>query len=821
MKSIIALSFIKLFMISSAVDAAQNGHGSYQSHQESEYGYTIRTEHGAVNLSWYSPTVVRVDHLSGPEAEPVSSYSVIKQPDPQISISESEAGQYLEFNSGEVTVRVNKDPVYLTFYDAEGSQILTEPADGGFEIPEGERKQATFDLDEHTAFYGTGMRGVGFNLRGKELEVYNTQNYGYQEPLETMNVNIPMTVTNSGYALFFDNRWRSYFDFGYQREDRFSFRTEGGEMTYYFIAGDHVADQLKDYTRLTGRQPIPPKWGLGYIQSKFGYETEEEARGIVDSLRMKNIPTDVLVLDLYWNENMGDLSWDRRAFPDPYGMIRDFKAEGIQTVLISQPYMEEYSRNFPPADSLGYLVMDENGDTYRMEEWWSCDGECFGVLLDFTNPDTRDWWWSHHPEFMQNDTANVAGYWTDLGEPERHHEDMYHHEGVVEEVHNTYNLKWAQLLFNGHREMRPGERVFNLSRSGFAGIQRYATFPWSGDVARSFPALQVQPRMMLNQSLAGIPFHHSDIGGFTGEECNGELYTRWMQHGIFSPLARAHGNDQCPTEPWGFGETTLRITRDFINMRYEFMPYLYTMAWKTWDQGLPVTRPLFFEDPDDETLWDEGETHFWGDDIIVSPVLEEGQRRKEVYLPEGRWIDYWSGRLYRGGQSYDIYAPLDRIPMFVRAGAIIPKQKAGDYTDQTPLDTLKLDLYPDVGQDGAFTLYEDDGATLAYKEGAFALTDFEQRMFFHEDQQIIEFEIGATEGEFEGQTGDRVYLAQFRNMRQVPDEVYIEGMPVESYSTLEELRASAQGVYFDRRNQTVYVQLSADILQAHRVQIIM
>lgn len=812
---------IKVILLFASTAFGQNSHGDYQSHTETEAGYKIVTDRGAVQILWYTDSIIRIDHLSASDAQPDSSYSVIQDPDAGYPVSVSETDAYLEFAGEEVVVTVYKSPVRISFHDNEDGRILSETETGGYEVQEEGGKKSSFELDEQTAFYGTGMRGVELNLRGKELEVYNTQNYGYEDPLETMNVNIPMTVTNSGYALFFDNRWRSYFDFGYEQQDQFSFRTEGGEMTYYFIAGEQVADQLEDYTWLTGRQPIPPKWSLGYIQSKFGYETEEEARGIVDSLQMKDIPTDVLVLDLYWNENMGDLSWDREAFPDPYGMIRDFKEDGINTVLISQPYMEEFSRNYPPADSLGYLVMDEHGDTYQMEEWWSCDGECYGVLLDFTNPDMRSWWWDMHPDFMQNDTADVAGYWTDLGEPERHHEDMYHYEGVVEEVHNTYNLKWAQTLFNGHREMRPNERVFNLSRSGFAGIQRYATFPWSGDVARSFPALEVQPRMMLNQSLAGIPWHHSDIGGFSGDHCNGELYTRWMQHGIFSPLARAHGNDQCPTEPWGFDDTTLRITRDFITMRYEFMPYLYSMAFKTWDRGLPVTRPLFFEDPDDELLWNEGDTHFWGDDIIVSPVLEEGQRRKEVYFPEGRWIDYWTGRTYSGGRDYDIYAPLNRIPMFIRAGAIIPKQEAGDYVDQQPLDTLKLALYPDIGQDGTFTLYEDDGRSLAYKDGDYTITDFEQRKFFHQNQQIVELEIDTPEGQYEGRPDERVYLAEFRGLRNDPEEVYIEGMPVERYNSLAELRSAENGMYFDRRNQKVYVQLSGDMYSAYRIQIIM
>ncbi len=799
---------------------SQTHHGDFQDYRETEYGYEIITDHGLVRISWYKPGVIRVDHLPGQENQPDSSYSVIREHDFDLTVSVDETTENLILSGDEVAVNITKSPVSVTFSDHNGEPLLNETAQDGFAAHEDGERVSRFSLDDETAFYGTGMRGLGLDLRGKELEVYNQQVYGYQDAVETMNVTIPMTTTNAGYALFFDNRWRSFFDFGYERDDEFSFRSIGGEKTYYFIKGEEVPEQLRRYTWLTGRQPIPPKWSLGFIQSKFGYETEEQARGVVDSLRAKDFPADVLVLDLQWNEHMGDLSWDREAFPDPYGMIRDFKDQGIHTVLISQPYMEEFSRNFPEADSLGYLVMNEEGETYRMEEWWSCDGECDGVLLDFTNPDTRDWWWSLHPDFMQNDTANVAGYWTDLGEPERHHEDMVHYEGEVEEVHNTYNLKWAQLLFEGHREMRPDERIFNLSRSGFSGIQRYGTFPWSGDVSRTFSALSVQPRMMLNQAMAGMAWHHSDLGGFTGEECIPELYTRWIQHGMFSPLARAHGNDQCPTEPWGYGSTTEQINRDFLNMRYEFMPYLYSMAYKTWDEGLPVTRPLFFEDAGDETLQDESDTYFWGDDIIVSPVLEEGQRRKDVYLPEGRWIDYWTGRIYNGGSSYDIYAPLDRIPMFVRAGAIIPTVEPRDHVRTEPPDTLQLTLYPDTHQDGSFELYEDDGSSLAYKDGAYATTGFKQRKFYHENQMILELEVEGMDGDFENKPDERIYLAKFLNQRNEPDQVYLEGMPVEMYDTLEDLRAAEEGVFYDSTERKIYVQYETDANSSFRIQVI-
>ncbi len=791
------------------------GPGNYVFHESNESGIIFAGEHAAVQLQWYSPEVIRIDYLDTSEALPDSSFAVVREPGAGLQWAVEEAEDHFFITSERVNIRVGKNPLRVLFLDRENNILLEEALtvdDSGKE--EGPRK-AEFELPEDLNFYGTGMRGVGFNLRGLELEVYNRQNYGYHDALETMNVNIPMTLTNREFALFFDNRWRSWLDFGKEDRDRFSFRSKGGIMTYYFIYGEDVPEQLKHYTWLTGRQPLPPKWSLGFIQSKFGYSNETEARGVADTLRAMDIPADVIILDLEWMEHMGDMLWDRNAFPDPYSMVKDFKDMGLQTVLISQPYMVEWSRNFPEADIFNYLVMDESGDTYLMENWWSCDEECAGVLIDFTNPQARKWWWSKHPPVMQNDTVNIAGYWTDLGEPERHHDDMVHHRGEVEEVHNTYNLKWAQILFEGHAEMRPEERIFNLSRSGSAGIQRYATMPWSGDVGRSFSALSVQPHMVLNQGLSGMVWHHSDLGGFTGDDCIPELYVRWIQHGIFSPIARAHGNDQCPTEPWGYGEEALDASLKFIHLRYELMPYLYTMARKTWTHGMPVSRPLFFEDPDDEKLYNEGETHLWGSDFLVSPVVEEGQTSKQIYLPRGRWVDFWDNTTHTGNQTVTVDTPLDRIPVFVKAGAIIPTRPTQLYTAQHPLDTLILDLFPDDYQNGHFVMYEDDGLTLDYQNGVYSTTAFSLvREPGNATTTILKIE--SRKGEYDGGNPERTYRARFRNT-DTPAEVILNGRKLDEAESMQELRHSDAAYYSDTAGHKVYVQVMGSTEEEYKI----
>jgi oligosaccharide 4-alpha-D-glucosyltransferase len=759
----------------------------------------LHVDSSLVRVSFPRQDIVRVDFLVPPVTRPDTSYSVIRDvlspPLPDISVSDS----FVVVSSPVIQVVCRKHPFRMSYY-SNGTLLASEPSGGGLGYGTTSR-YLTFALPTELHLYGSGERGIGLDLRGHAFDVFNTQSGGYSSPLTVMNINIPLLVSTGGYALFVDNTFPGRFDLGATDPHQFWYRASEGPLTCYLIASPTIPGQLEAYTWLTGRQPLPPRWALGYIQSKFGYRNESEARQTVDLLRQKQIPCDALVLDLYWFTSMGDLSWNLSAFPSPFGMMRDFRQDGIRTILITEPYVISPSLNFAEGDAGGYFAGTSFGQTYLLPGWWSCG--CDAALVDMSNSDARDWWWSKHPSFLGDE---VAGLWTDLGEPERHPFDMVHALGSADRVHNIYNLLWAGAVYKGMMALRPGQRVFNLTRSGFAGIQRYGVIPWSGDVGRSFGGLSVQLPMMLNMGMSGLAYHNSDVGGFCCGTTTPELYVRWMQYGTLCPIARAHGTGQ-PTEPWEFGTVAEEISREYIRLRYRLLPYLYTLAFENYSTGIPIARALITRYPDDPIAANNSDSYLLGDALLVSPVVQAGQSSKNVYLPEGRWFDYRSDRRHDGRTTVTVMTPLDVTPLFVRAGSILPLAPLMQYTDELPLDTLTLAVYPDGEHGGNFTLYEDDGSSLEYQSGGYAETQFTQSLSPAVDGDALSMTISASCGTYQGMTPMRVYLLECHGIGAQPEGVTVNGIPAAERSSLEDLRASGRGFLFDPGTKRLYVHL--------------
>jgi len=494
-------------------------------------------------------------------------------------------------------------------------------------------------------------------------------------------------------------------------------------------------------------------------------------------------------------------------------------------VAITETYIAEPSDLFEPAIDGGHVGTRPDGSAYRILDWWSCPDGCPAILVDMTRPETRAWWWGKHPPFMgdslaANDNAKgaVAGLWTDLGEPEKHPDDMQHHLGPAPMIHNAYNLLWAETLYDGLREMRPDQRVFNLTRSGSAGIQRYGTVHWSGDVARTFTGLADQPTLLLQAGLSGLAYYGSDIGGYLGDDLSPELMIRWMQHGALTPTMRPHGVDNLPTEPWRFGEEAESIIREHIRFRYRLMPYLYTLAHENHTTGMPIARPLFFADPADSDLQDESDAYLLGDALLVAPVLEDGVRTVDVPLPSGDWLDIHSNAIVEGGETVQMDAPLDRIPVLIREGSIVPMRPVAPHTAAQPRDTLMLKVVP--GPDAAsFTLYEDDGESMAYTEGAYALTSITQSMSEAAGEangQDLVITIGAAAGSYDGMPAERTVRASIARVDRAPDSVTVNGEPLRRRS--DEAAVQRMGGYsYDAEARTLSVQARLDTRQAHRI----
>jgi alpha-glucosidase (family GH31 glycosyl hydrolase) len=772
---------------------------------------TLRAGEASVNISFYAKDVVRIDLLPSPLSAVDSSFAVIRNTSADIPVSLIEADSSVTVSSNALQVVCRKFPLRLAFRDASGKQLTAEPSSGGMGA-KGEASIARFSKlpDEH--YYGTGERGTRLDRRGQAFDCYNTQAGGYAAPLSTMNINVPFIASTKGYAIYFDNTYRGRFDVGASDSTELTYSAAGGILSYYLIAAPTLPGELERYTWLTGRQPLPPRWAFGYIQSKNRYRNEEEARAMVRTMREKAFPCDAIVLDLKWFAAMGDLRWDTTAWHDPEGMTSDFRAAGIKTILITEPYVVETSVNYDEASRLGYLAKDSLGRAYTLDKWWSCGG-CNASLFDMTDPAAREWWWGRHPAFLGR---YVAGLWTDLGEPERHPADMRHHLGTTGKVHNIYNLLWAKTVFEGMSRYRPGERVFNLTRSGSAGIQRYGVIPWSGDVSRSFAGLEVQLPMLLNMGMSGLAYHNSDIGGYARNPTTPELYVRWMEFGVFSPVTRAHGAGEvvngAPTEPWQFGTEAEGICRDMLRLRYELLPYNYTMAYRNYETGLPLARPLIMMYPGDSRLTDESSSYLWGDDFLVSPVVKPGETTKRVVFPEGEWVNFRTDELVQGGRTLEVPAPLGSIPLFVKSGSIIPIAPQMQYSDARPLDTLILCVYPgSANVDSAF-LYEDDGKTTAYQNGGFSLTRYAQTAGEKNGRLHLTVDIGPSKGEFTGKIRKRTYEVEVHRVGGRPEVVRLNGKAVPEFSSAAGTTSGGSGYRFDPRlsRLTILVSCNAD-----------
>lgn len=809
MKSLLLKILSVLFM--AAYSYSQTYLGNFTSYSIQGKSVKISSGSSSLKFTFYQPDILRIDFYPSSSTVIDSSFVVVRDSSSAVDFNFTENDSSLIISTSALKVLCRKNPLRISYFDSAGRLLLSEPEGGGISFSQAGRSvNFVFNAGDH--FYGTGERGTNLDKAGQSFYSFNTAIGGYTYPLPTMNINIPFVATLQGYALFFDDTYPGNFDIGKSDPSRFTYTAAGGEMTYYLIAAQTVQAQLEKYTWLTGRQPLPPRWAFGFIQSKYGYRNESEAKEMIQTMKQEEIPCDAIILDLYWFNYMGDVSWDQVGWPNPFQMMNDFLREGIKTIAISEPYVVQPSINYSYADANGYFAKGQDGKTYVFSNWWSCG--CNSALLDLTNPAVQDWWWSKYPVFMG---SSMAGLWTDLGEPERDDASMQFYSGSRDKVHNIFDLLWAKTIFNGFNKSRPDSRIFNLTRSGYAGIQRYGVIPWSGDVGKAFGGLAVQLPMLLNMGMSGLAYHNSDIGGFCcGSGTTPELYTRWMEYGTFCPITRAHGVGQ-PTEPWGYGSEAEAISKKYIQLRYKLLPYIYTMAYQNYKTSLPLARPLFFGYPGDNNLTGLSSSYMWGDCFLVSPVVQAGQTTKTVYLPKDNWIDYWTDRVYEGGQNISVSTPLDKLPLFVKEGSIIPMQPLMEYSDEYPLDTLYLDIFPSIDKQAVFTLYEDDGKTLQYQTGSYALTSFTAGTSTTGSKLDFNVSISQSAGNYNGKPVQRIYVPIIHEVLVKPAQVLINGNPIQEKQSYGELRVSASGYYFDPSLKLLYIQINTSADSSYNI----
>lgn len=557
---------------------------------------------------------------------------------------------------------------------------------------------------------GAGERGHAMTLDGDTLTMYNRANYGYGagDPRNSqMNISMPLLISSKGYALLFDDFAAATLVAGPTVE----YVTENPRpVSYCIIDGSgSMPAVISRLSSLTGRQELPPLWALGYITSKYGYHNNEEMLGALDSLRRDGYPVDGIVLDLYWygkEQDMGRLAWDPDQWPGHKETLRKAREEyGVNTVLISQPFVLRNGRgadNYNELREKGLLLKDSLGNMQEVEIWV---GE--GGMFDVSNPDTRRWLADRYRRLTDE---GVGGWWGDLGEPERHPESAVHANGLPARLyHNRYGNDWSSILYNLYDSVYPDRRLFTLMRGGTTGLQRYSVFPWSSDVARTWEGMQAQVPVMVHSGLSGLGYMSHDVGGFAvdpAKPSDPEMYLRWMQMGLYSPVLRTHA--QYMAEPYHYPEYAGAL-RALVESRYRLLPYIYTAAYENASEGLPIVRPVWFYEADPEALAGVDDEYLFGGDLLVAPVMHPGVRERKVLFPSGLWVDlYEPSKVYEGGSEAVVAAPLDRIPVFVRAGAFIP---VADYemsnTAAYRTDRYAIEYYPVEGVKSQSLLYDD------------------------------------------------------------------------------------------------------------------
>ena len=748
----------------------------YVSHSLDGQTLSVTTTEGTVKLTALSADAFEIVYDKA-EMKQLPSFALSGDSE-YVNVTVEEVDGRLEFKTPNLTAKIEKTTMRLS-YTSRGQNLVSE--EDGFFLND-KTRGFRFRLTEKERLWGGGQRVVGMDRRGEILPLDNRGAYGYSDRSDAMYYGVPAILSDRKYLLLFDNSARGEMDLGKTEPDIMKFEAKGGRAAYVIVAGKSYADIVKNYTNVTGKQPLPPRWAFGNMASRFGYRNEAETRQVVNKHFDDGFPLDAVILDLFWfgpdiKGHLGNLDWDRKAFPDPEAMISEFKGKGVNTILITEPFILRTSKRWDEALANEALAKDSTGEVRSFDFYFGNGG-----LVDMFNPKASRWFWSKNKDLLDQ---GVAGIWGDLGEPEAHPSDIIHSpDWSADEVHNAYGHQWARIMSENWTKTYPGQRPFLMMRSGFAGTQRYGIIPWSGDVSKSWPALKAQIEIALQMSVVGLAYSHSDLGGFVALDSSStdpeaivpfdkELYTRWLQFGAFQPVFRPHSQEQIPSEPVFQDKQTKDIVRRYIQTRYRLLPYLYTAAWQNSRTGMPMTRPLAFESDNPELFVDQS-AFLWGDDLIVAPVTEKSARTKTVQLTNGTWFDYWTGARHQGGQEITVPVTLEDIPVFVRAGAFIPM--IGDImtTKDYRADKLSLHYYHDDSvnsSDGI--MYDDDGKSAEpQKHGRFETLAFQSSF----DGGILQFDLNRQKHNgYDGAPAKRQIDLVIHNWAQAPAVIFING----------------------------------------------
>ncbi|MGA2984803.1 MAG: TIM-barrel domain-containing protein [Terriglobia bacterium] len=762
-----------------------------------------------------APDLVRIRLGQGTTLGPDYSWAVVKTDWPQAHPQIGGDKAMYKIRTSEIEVRIQMNPFRAAFYDLAG-RLISKDADtlgaawNGSKV----RSWKWMPPDEH--YFGLGEKAGSLDKRGHSYVMWNTDPAGYDSLTDPMYQTVPFFVgirQGKAYGIFFDNTYRSFFDMGAESSDTYSFGAEGGEMNYYFFYGPDPKTVVTRFTELVGRTALPPRWSLGYLQSSDRYYPDSAYYSVAYNFRQRHIPCDGIFFDTAYMDANRDFTWDKAGFPDPSKLLSDLRQKGIHSFAIIDPGVKVqpgYSV-YDQGVAGGHFLKRKNGEVYTGEMWPGTT-----AFPDFTSEKTRAWWATVSGNFAK---AGLSGYLTDMNEPtvdavpvsqewipKPLDPDVVHYDHGLHSPdaknHNIYGMLMSEATRDGLLQSQPHERPFVITRATYAGGQRFAA-QWTGDNLATWEDLHASVRMIQSMGMSGFVFVGSDSGGFI-QVPSSELYTRWLEAGVFHPFFWTHSGARVhPVDPWSFGPQMEDVNRRTIELRYRLLPYLYTAFYQSTQTGLPIIRPLVLEYPDDPRVFDETPANeldefLFGEDLLVAPVVRSEETNRKVYLPRGTWFDFERDHAYTGPLTLTVDTPLEAIPIFVRGGAILPMQQVVEFSNQAPINSLTFEVYPEGSSSREY--YEDDGISLDYQRGGY----LHERMTSMDDGNSIKIRATDLSGKYI--PPPRSVLLKVHAQPVPAKAVRLNGQALESMASAAELEKANSGAAYDSESRVLYIK---------------
>ncbi len=704
--------------------------GTLRNFEKLDDGVQVMGENGSLSLRFLAPNLIQVRVRPDHQFPTPFSYSIDSNFTPEISsLTVSEDTDVVLVGAGAMACLISRHNCQLRIVLPSGQEVSLD-ADTGLAWNNDETVRWRRHLPPEERCHGLGQRAWGLDLRGKSWQLWNYDPVTYHRDSDPCYFSIPFYLgVHKDYSLgvLWDNPARGRVDLGAAQTDRMEFSSEAGELRFYLIADENPKKVTKRYFELTGMMPLPPLWAFGYHQSRWSYTPSNRFRELAAEFRRRQIPCDVLHFDIDYLDGFRVFTWDPHTFGDLSSLISELNSQGFKTISIVDPGIKADPNYgvFKSGQAVDAFLKYPDGSLFLAPVW---AGE--SAFPDFTNPAVRSWWAEHVAKLM---AVGFDALWNDMNEPtvflpkgagtipEYIPADMEGHKGThLQGAHNVYGMQMARATTEGLLRARPDERVFSLTRAAYAGAQRY-TGSWTGDNVSTWDHLRLSISMVLNLGLSGITFTGPDIGGWA-DSPDPELYARWIQVGSMLPFCRTHtAKDTKDQEPWSFGTEVEAIARRYISLRYQLLPYIYSSFAQCAAHGTPLVYPTFMYDPTDEKLANQDDAFMLGESLLIAPVLEKGATSREIYLPRGVWYDFHTNKLIDGARSIQVDAPLDHMPMYAKAGKLIPMWETMQYVGEKTVEELQLRAFAGPGETA---IYEDSGTGLGYTQGQYRWSYF-------------------------------------------------------------------------------------------------